>query len=144
MQQMIDETNALLDLLAEARINSAAARDARKQIIEAAQSTPEYKEADAETNKADERILELETDIRARALQLYEGSVELPSRVAVKKFTVVTVLDELKAKEWCISHFTPALKLDTKVFEKAAKDNSIPAELASVGMEFRAQIATKL
>ena len=75
---------------------------------------------------------------------MHGASMELPDRVAVKMFTVVEIPDELKAKEWCIAHFTPALKLDSKVFEKAAKDGNIPAELATVSKEARAQIATKL
>jgi hypothetical protein len=141
---MTEETNALLDLLAEARIDAANAREQKRVIIEKAQSLLEYKRADNETNKADARIAELETEIRARALAMYDEDCELPSRVAVKMFTVVTVPDENKAKEWCLRNFTPCLKLDIKSFEKAAKDGGIPGELATVEKEPRAQIATKL
>lgn len=78
------------------------------------------------------------------ALQLNEVMADLPDRVSVKMFSIVQISDEQKAKEWCIDHFTPALKLDAKTFEKAAKDGNIPADLATVTKEARAQIATKL
>lgn len=140
----MDETEQLLDNLKVAREESAAARKTRQEIIEAAQQTTEYKVADMLTNAADELITQLEAKIKQSALGLHEICAELPERVTVKMFTVVAVPDELKAKDWCIAHFTPALKLDSKVFEKAAKDGNIPADLATVSKEARAQIATKL
>jgi len=140
----MDEIEQLLDQLKEAREESAAARKAKQAIIEAAQETIEYQRADEATNAADELITRLEAKIKQQALGLHELCAELPERVAVKMFTVVNVPDELKAKNWCIAHFTPALKLDGKVFEKAAKDGNIPPELATVSKEPRAQIATKL
>jgi uncharacterized protein YPO0396 len=140
----MDEIEQLLDQLKEAREESAAARKSKQAIIEAAQETTEYQRADEATNAADELITRLEAKIKQQALDLHELCAALPERVAVKMFTVVNVPDELKAKDWCIAHFTPALKLDGKVFEKAAKDGNIPAELATVSKEPRAQIATKL
>lgn len=140
----MDEIDQLLDQLKEAREESAAARKAKQAIIEAAQETTEYQRADEATNVADDLITRLEAKIKQQALGLHELCAQLPERVAVKMFTVVDVPDELKAKDWCIAHFTPALKLDGKVFEKAAKDGNIPAELATVSKEARAQIATKL
>jgi hypothetical protein len=100
--------------------------------------------AETKQNEAEIFAAGLEAKIRAAALALHGESCELPKRVTVKNFTVVNVTDELKSKEWCIAHFTPALKLDAKVFEKAAKDGNIPAELATVSKEYRAQIASKL
>ncbi len=140
----MDEIEQLLDQLKEAREESAVARKAKQAIIEAAQETTEYQRADEATNAADDLITRLEAKIKQQALDLHELCAQLPERVAVKMFTVVNVPDELKAKDWCIAHFTPALKLDGKVFEKAAKDGNIPAELATVSKEPRAQIATKL
>lgn len=140
----MDEIEQLLDQLKEARDRAETARESKRVIIEAAQSTTEYQIADENAQTADEKITQLEAKIKQQALGLHELCAALPERVAVKMFTVVNVPDELKAKDWCIAHFTPALKLDGKVFEKAAKDGNIPPELATVSKEPRAQIATKL
>jgi hypothetical protein len=140
----MDELEKLLDKLKEAREQAADARKAKQAVIEAAQSTQEYKEADAATNEADEIITRLETEIKRQALDYHELCAALPERVAVKMFTVVSIPDESAAREWAFSNFRPALKLDAKTFEKAAKDGNIPAELATVSKEARAQIATKL
>lgn len=140
----MDEIEQLLDQLKEARERAAVARESKRVIIEAAQSTTEYQIADENAQIADEKITQLEAKIKQQALDLHEICAELPERVAVKMFTVVNVPDELKAKDWCLAHFTPALKLDSKVFEKAAKDGNIPTDLATVSKEARAQIATKL
>lgn len=140
----IQEIDKLLDQLKEAREKSAEARKARQSIIEAAQKTIDYQVADEATNAADDLITQLEANIKQQALSLHELCAELPERVAVKMFTVIDPYDEQKAKEWSLSHFTPAIKLDTKVFEKAVKDGNIPVELATTHKEARAQIATKL
>lgn len=133
-----------LNRLSECRADAAQARETKRKIIEAAQATPEYQLADAQTNEADQYVTALEEYIRVTALNLHEASMEIPSRVSVKQFTVVSIPDESKAKDWCLHNFTPCLKLDTKAFEKAAKDGGIPFELATVSKEARAQIATKL
>ena len=35
-------------------------------------------------------------------------------------------------KTWCLTNFTPALKVDTKAVETAAKNGNIPADLVRV------------
>jgi hypothetical protein len=90
------------------------------------------------------KVADLESGLRKQALALWKEDYELPPQLAVKQFTVVEIPDPSQAREWCFNNFRPALKLDTKVFEKAAKDGSIPAELALVSKEARAQIATVL
>lgn len=141
---MMNEIEQLLDNLKVAREESAAARKTRQAIIEAAQQTTEYQSADATTNEMDAAITRLETQIKAQALAMYDTGAELPEPVKVKWFTTVAPYDETKAREWCFTNFRPALMLDSKTFEKAVKDGSIPDDLATVSKEARAQIATKL
>lgn len=144
MNELQQKLESDLNELATIREQAENVRKAKREMIENVQQSDEFMELDKSGNLLDGSLSDLEARIRETALTLYEDSCDLPSRVAVKLFTVVNVPDELKAKEWCIDHFTPALKLDAKVFEKAAKDGNIPAELATVSKEARAQIATKL
>jgi hypothetical protein len=140
----MDEIDQLLDQLKEAREEATTAKEQRRKMLDELQANTEYLALEAKEYNANDLIERLEAKIKQQALGLHELCAQLPERVAVKMFTVVDVPDELKAKDWCIAHFTPALKLDSKVFEKAAKDGNIPAELATVTKEARAQIATKL
>jgi hypothetical protein len=140
----IEEIDGNLDHLNQLRKFATDAKARRAEILKAAQETQEYKEADAAAKETDTMIEAMEKSIREMSLAAHDLMAELPERVTVKMFNVVSIPDELKAKEWCIQHFTPALKLDAKVFEKAAKDGNIPADLATVTKEARAQIATNL
>jgi hypothetical protein len=102
-----------------------------KQLMQSeVMSRPDYQALEEAEREAAATIVQYELDIRVAVLEHYNADAAIP--------------DELKAKEWSIAHFTPALKLDTKVFEKAAKDGNIPADLATVTKEPRAQISTKL
>ena len=73
-------------------------------------------------------------------MQLARAGIEEAIRI-----TEEVVRDEAiaayKADE---TNFTPALKLNTAMFEKAAKAGTIPAELAKVDTEPRAQIDSDL
>lgn len=136
LDQMLDELKAL-------RETAAQAQEAKNKIIEQVKAQDEYKAADELKAQTDEQIVQLEAQIRSTALELYDCAAELPSRVTVKWFKTVKYNANV-AREWCMKNFTPALTLDTKTFEKAAKDGTIPADIASVSKEARAQIATKL
>ncbi|MBL0320715.1 MAG: hypothetical protein IPP74_15680 [Alphaproteobacteria bacterium] len=144
MNSVQEQLESDLNELAKVREDAEKVRKAKREMIETVQQTDDFMRLDNDGNILDGKLSELESKIRTSALALYDNSCELPARVAVKWFTTVVVTDELKAKEWCIAHFTPALKLDGKVFEKAAKDGNIPSDLATVSKEARAQIATKL
>lgn len=140
----LEYLNEHLDALKAARARHAEAKAEQEKMLADFQASEKWQSLSIERAFANTEIENLESNIRLTALELHEASMELPDRVQVKNFTVVTITDELKAKDWCIAHFTPALKLDSKVFEKAAKDGNIPADLAEVTKEARAQIATKL
>ena len=94
----------------------------------------------------EEAIRITEDKVRADAQEAYQADPKNKKQrgVSIKIFKVATITDENKARQWCITNFTPALKLDTKAFEKAAKEGTVPAELATVTDEPRAQIDTDL
>ena len=144
MNELQQQVTEMLDALKNQRNLLAEARERRRKIIEAAQATDEYKLADLDTNEAETIVTGIEALLRTQGLMLYNADCELPDGLTARNFTVVKIVDPLKAKEWSIVHFTPALKLDEKVFEKAAKDGHIPADLATVEKEKRIQIATQL
>ena len=62
----------------------------------------------------------------------------------IKMSTVVTLMDEPHLREWLFENFRPALKVDTKVVEKAAKDGTIPAEFAEVKEEPKVYVKSDL
>lgn len=140
----IDEMNEQLDQLKTARELLDLAKAAKKRLVEEFQKTEEFATAISAEAFAQDEVDRLDAKIRADALSLHEICADLPDRVTVKKFTNVSIKSIPDAIAWCKQNFTPALKLDEKMFEKAAKDGTIPAELAEVKTEFRAQIATKL
>ena len=140
----LESLNADLDALKTARARHAEAKAEQEKMLAEFQASEKWQNLSIERAFVNTEIEDLECTIRTTAIELHNASMELPARIQIKNFTVVTIMDELKAKDWCIAHFTPALKLDSKVFEKAAKDGNIPTELAEVTKEARAQIATKL
>lgn len=144
MKNEIELLNALLDNLKISRNDAEFYKAEKKSMLELVTTREDYLLASVKQEESELIVAGLETQIRTMALQLNEVMADLPDRVSVKMFSIVQISDEQKAKEWCIDHFTPALKLDAKTFEKAAKDGNIPADLATVTKEARAQIATKL
>lgn len=142
--QMLEELDDMLNQLRALRVTATNAAEAKKRVIEQAKATEAYTAADTLLVGVEERIAELDKAIRDQSLALWNADQEIPERVTVKTFTMVTITDYSAAKMWCLHNFTPCLTLDTKAFEKAAKDGGIPAELATVTKEARAQIATKL
>ena len=144
MKNEIEHLNALLDNLKISRNDAEFYKAEKKSMLELVTTREDYLLASVKQEESELIVAGLETQIRTMALQLNEVMADLPDRVSVKMFSIVQISDEQKAKEWCIDHFTPALKLDAKTFEKAAIGGNIPADLATVTKEARAQIATKL
>jgi hypothetical protein len=141
---MNNEFEQLLDELRDLRFHAEDLAAAKRTMIEEVKDKPDYQALEEASLEATATIETYEAAIRAAVMARYLADAAIPDRTQVKLFTVVQIPDELKAKEWSIAHFTPALKLDAKVFEKAAKDGNIPADLATVTKEPRAQISTKL
>ena len=144
---MSDDLTNMLVKLREAR----AALDKMKQNKLLAENalglTSEYKAL--AITKATETALktsveEMERVVRETAVELYYADAAIPSAVSIAQYKVVSIPDLPAAKDWALKNFTPALSLDVKAFEKAAKDGSIPSTLAVVTSEPRAKIASNL
>jgi hypothetical protein len=121
-------------------------KEIKQELLNKLQQSEEWINATNQLAFATEDVAQLESIIRNTALVMYGESMEIPEAITIKQFTVVEIPDEKAAREWCFTNLRKALKFDVKVFEAEAKDknNDIPAELATVTKEARAQIATKL
>lgn len=141
----MDITHKLIDL-ALARQQEAELKEKQAAMIAEVQNLPKYAELELQRSQVKADIERLSEDIKLEALEEFNGTKNKKpfDGVEIKVFTVVNITDERKAREWCMQNFRPALKLDVKVFEKAAKDGNVPDELAKVELEPRAQIAADL
>lgn len=132
--------------LADARREADAAKQSMNALIEQVKQTPEYQRISASREHYDGICETIISEIQTNALEIYtsEQNKKPHPAVQVKVFSVVKIQNDAAAREWCFSNFRPALKLDTKTFEKAARDGNIPADLAVVSDDARVQIATDL
>ena len=122
-----------LKQLAQARAVYQAVKDAKDKALNEFWVLPENAALLIQESAARTGLDDAENQVRGDALELYLANGEKKhDGYQVKLFSVVAIPDAKRAFEWCLNHFTPALKLDTKVFEKAAKDGSVPDDLASV------------
>ena len=63
----------------------------------------------------------------------------------IKMSTKVTMnFEEPVIREWCFANYRPALKLDMKLVEKAAKDGTLPVDFSSVQEEPKVYIKSDL
>ncbi len=132
--------------LAQARASLAYAKD-KARILEAELlSNPVYVQLKGTIQTIADTISQMEESLRAAALESFalDGNKKPHPAVTIKMFSSVKIANEESATEWCFANFRPALKLDAKIFEKAAKDGNVPSGLVVVGEEPKAQIATDL
>lgn len=145
MEQEIEQK---LAELAKARANLQYANEVKDAILQGAKETDAYREAEATKLSLSRLIEELEADVKAWGLVNFDGTNKaVHPNVTIKTFdTSRAVYEPTTAFIWCLSNFTPALRLDAKTFEKAALAGTIPAQIALVvpEKENRAQIATDL
>ncbi len=139
--------NELITKLAQSRRSLVELVEEKEELLASAiAKIPGYENLLTEITKTKESIESIEKQIRDSAVQDFRvrGNKRPHDAVQIKVFQIVSVVDEPKAREWCFQNFRPALKLDTKTFEKAAKDGSVPSDLVVCEEEPRAQIATDL
>ena len=119
--------------LAQARLDYLNAQDARQKALDAFWSKPENSALTVAEREAKEAWQKADDELRQASLDQYERDGEKKCEgYEIKLVKVVEIKDPQKAFAWCLSNFTPALKLDTRMFEKAVKDGTIPTELAKV------------
>ena len=114
--------------------------------VAAMNATPEKAEVSRviDAIRAQAAILgQAEDELRILALSIYRdtGNTKPTNGVMVKLFTTTFWMPDV-ATEWCRTNLPEALKLDSKVFEKAAVN--IPGAPIKVTKEPRVQIATDL
>ena len=122
-----------LKAIAFARQKAEQASAKRKAMLEAFKNSPEYQEAVA-LEETDAALVErLENTLRAEALGQYTNdNNKSGTGYKIKTVKHIEIPDPEKVKAWCLTNFTPALKVDTKAVETAAKSGSIPADLVRV------------
>ena len=122
-----------LKAIAFARQKAEQASAKRKAMLEAFKNSPEYQEAVA-LEETDAALVErLENTLRAEALGQYANDKNKSGTgYKIKTVKHFEIPDPEKVKAWCLTNFTPALKVDTKAVETAAKSGSIPADLVRV------------
>jgi hypothetical protein len=132
--------------LAQLRKELAEIKGIMNVTLEEFQARPFWQQLQTSRAGVEEAIRIAEDKVRADALEAYQADPKNKKQpgVQIKLFKVANITDEAKARQWCITNFTPALKLDTKTFEKAVKDGTVPAELATITEEPRAQIDADL
>lgn len=88
----------------------------------------------------------LESQIRECGLKQYEADHNKTPGTgwSVKVFKKVEVMAGVDLKEWCLHNFTPALKVDEKLVEKAAIAGGIPKNVVTVKDDPRVQIESDL
>jgi len=119
--------------LAQARLDYLHAQAARQKALDEFWSIPENSALIVAEREAKEACQKAGDELRKSALDQYERDKEKKCEgYEIKLPKVVEIPDPQKAFAWCLTNFTPALSLNTSMFEKAAKDGTIPAELAKV------------
>jgi hypothetical protein len=143
---MTEQMNDLITKLKNARSELERVKEEQKAALGAFQQTAEWQDKQLERLSHSGDVDGLEAAIRDLAISEYQasGNKKPHELVQIKIFRIVDILNRAAAREWCFLNFRPALSLDDKKFEQAAKDGSVPAELATVAEEPRAQIAKDL
>ena len=126
-------TDTTIKSLAIARKGAEQTSTKRKAMLEAFKNSPEYQEAVA-LEEADAALVErLENTLRAEALGQYASdNNKTGTGYKIRTVKHIEIPDPEKVKAWCLTNFTPALKVDMKAVETAAKNGSIPADLVRV------------
>lgn len=128
-----------------ARMLFAEASEKRKKALKLFEESPDYQALLQAENEYKESVFVREKELRRVALEEYHLTANKNGLgYSIKVMTEVEIKDEKKAFEWCLSNFTPSLKLDTKTFKTAAKNGTVPSELADVFEEAKVYIDSDL
>ena len=119
--------------LAEARKEAEQASTKRKAMLDAFQNSDDYQAVSESAKLWNAQVERLENTLRAEALGQYENdNNKSGTGYKIKTVKHIEIPDPEKVKAWCLTNFTPALKVDMKAVETAAKNGSIPADLVRV------------
>ena len=143
---MDEKITGLLHDLYLARNGEERAKIEMDTLIEQVKQMNAYLQARDAATEYENEVGEITQTIQALCLAQFAADADKHphSAIEIKEFDIVTVRSQPAAREWCFNNLRPALKFDSKVFEKFAKTGNVPAELASVTKEPRVQIASDL
>jgi hypothetical protein len=145
-QTEMTELETLISQLALARERTMVTRETVCSMTRQLQESSDFIAVSKIAEEARANEAALDAALREYALKQHavDGNKHPHEKIEIKNFTVVEIPNAEAAREWSFTNFRPALKLDTKVFEKAAKDGSIPVDLARIIEEPRILISSKL
>lgn len=133
-----------VDVLKElhfARLSLAEATEQRKKALKLFEESPDYQALLQIEREYKDSVNAREESLRDTALQEYDETQKKKGLgYSIRIMTNVTITDEKSAFEWCLSNFTPSLKLDVRTFKTAAKNGTVPSDLAEVTEEAKVYI----
>ena len=134
--------------LAEARVRLSECQVAESVCGEAARETSEWQvwqQALARRREQENSIANLESDVRVRACEAFgETGIAKPAEgISIRLFTTLAY-DLTAVTNWCRGIMPGLLMLDTKRFERMAREDLLPGAPVEIIKEPRATIATDL
>ena len=138
----------LLTLLAKARQLEELAKLAKKDAVAEFEASPYFQALQVNHAEAVAKTNELTEQLKQDGIAVYTMDGEKKPEhggYEIKMSTVVTMnFEEPVIREWCFANYRPALKLDMKLVEKAAKDGNLPPDFSSVSEEPKVYIKSDL
>lgn len=141
----MNQIDALLWQLNEARKREQIGRDAKNVMIETLQKSPDYLSAKQEQEEAATVVENLETEIKKIINEDFSvtGNKHPHAKIEVKSFKTFKIEDAEKVLAWVKTNLADALVYDAaKVKNYAMKIGKVDG--AEVGEEVRVQIASNL
>ena len=137
----------LLKSLAKARRLEELTKLAKQDAVAEFEASPFFQALQVNHAEAVAKTNELTEQLKQDGIDIYNLDGEKKPEhggYEIKMSTVVTLMDEPHLREWLFENFRPALKVDTKVVEKAAKDGTIPDRFAEVKEEPKVYVKSDL
>lgn len=134
-----------LSELKEARATAADYHASTKKMLDEVKASEEFVSYADSAKFYDDRVFQLEEEIKLKALEEYNGTKNKTpfEKVTVKIFKTFKILDTETVKAWAWSNLPAAFKLDeAKIKTYAGSFGDVPG--TESGEEARAQIASEL
>ena len=141
---MIDTIKAL----AKARQFEELTKKAKQDAVAEFEASPFYQALMVQAADAQKDVIMFTEQLKEEAVSQY--GVDLDKKpehggYEIKMSSKVIMHNEEPViREWCFENFRPALKLDMKVVEKAAKDGNLPPDMSSVVEEPKVYVKSDL
>ena len=138
----------LLKSLAKARRLEELTKLAKQDAVAEFEASPFFQALQVNHAEAVAKTNELTEQLKQDGIDIYNLDGEKKPEhggYEIKMSTKVTMnFEEPVIREWCFSNYRPALKLDMKLVEKAAKDGTLPVDFSSVSEEPKIYVKSDL